>query len=110
MSKTKRTASKPDGDCALDVPPQEARDSHVNAKIVLRWIVVVVLLVAAWVFQAKFSVAVSAAMALPYDAPAKQHDSLVAAVEVTAAVLLVFSGVILALFNIHWHRRARKTA
>lgn len=68
------------------------------------------LLCAAWALQARFAVAVAAAMALPYDAPAKQHDSLVAAVEVTAAVLLVFSGVILALFNIHWHRRARKSA
>lgn len=81
-----------------------------NVKIVIRWIVVIALLIAAWVLQARFGAAVSAAMALPYDAPMKQHDSLVAAVEVTVAVLLFFSGVILALFNIYWHRQARKSA
>jgi hypothetical protein len=80
----------------------------VNAKIILRWIAVIVLLGAGWVLQDRFGTAVSAAMALPYDAPMKQHDSLMAAVEVTAAVLLIFSGVILALFNIHWHRQHRR--
>lgn len=81
-----------------------------KAKILLRWIIVAALFAATWILQERFSTAVSAAMALPYDAPTKQHDSLVAAVEVTVAVLLFFSGVILALFNIRWHRRARKRA
>jgi len=79
-------------------------------KIILRWLIVVALLAAAGVVQARFGNMVSFAIKLPYDAPGKTHDSLVAAIEIALAVILYFAGIILILFNVHWHRRARKAS
>jgi len=84
-------------------------DSTTKTKLTIRWLLVAALFAAAWVLQARFSAAVSAAMALPYDAANKSHDSLMAASEAAAATIVVFAGIILALFNIQIHRQARKS-
>ena len=81
-----------------------------NLKIIIRWSLVAALLTAAALIQERFSTVIAAAMKLPYDAPAKGHDSMMAAIEIAASTVLFFLGVILLLFNIQWHRRARKTS
>lgn len=81
-----------------------------NAKIILRWFLVAALLAGAAIIQAHFSAVISAVMKLPYDAPTKQRESMIAVVEIAASTTLLFLGVILLLFNIQWYRHSRKSS
>lgn len=81
-----------------------------NLKIILRWLLAAAFLAIGGLLQMRFGRTLALAMKLPYDAPAKNRDSLIGVIEVAVAVILYFSGVILILFNANWHRRARKSS
>lgn len=79
-------------------------------EIILRWFLVAAILATAGFLQMRFGRMIAFAMKLPYDSPLKNRDSLIAVVEVAAAVILYFAGIILILFNANWHRLARKSS
>ncbi|HTV60520.1 MAG TPA: hypothetical protein VMJ93_16725 [Verrucomicrobiae bacterium] len=78
--------------------------------IIFRWILVAAFLATAGYLQMRFGRMIAFALKLPYDSPVKNRDSLIAVVEVAAAVILYFAGIILTLFNANWHRLARKSS